>query len=144
MDDHGHLAGHQLPPGHFTVTADEDRRLRAVIGAEADPAGETAHPLWAYIAPQRGIGATVGELCRLADFDILDGPMLGSSELELAQAVQLEVRYLVTGEIVGVTRKHGRKLGTFDVLTYREHLAAPGGARILSVTNTFILPRSGA
>jgi hypothetical protein len=143
MGDYAHLAGRALPDGEFTVTADEDRRLRAAIG-DARPDADGAHPLWAYVATQRGIGIGVGALCELVDFDILDGPMLGSSELEYAADVRLGVAYRVTGEVVGVERKHGRKLGTFDVLTYREQLVDPQGAAVATATNTFILPREDA
>jgi hypothetical protein len=140
MGEFDHLTGHELPAGEFTVTAAEDDQLRQTIGAPSDADGR-AHPLWAYIATQRGIGISVGDLCQLADFDILDGPMLGSSELEYAGEVALDVPYRVTGEVVGVERKQGRKAGTFDVLTYREHLVGPGEERVASATNTFILPR---
>jgi hypothetical protein len=144
MGDYEHLAGRPLPAGEFTVTAEEDRRLRRAIG-EPEPAGDDgAHPLWAYVATQRGIDISVGDLCRLVDFDILDGPMLGSSELEYAGEVRLDVPYRVTGEVVGVERKQGRTLGAFDVLTYRERLVDPDGRAVAAATNTFILPRSAA
>jgi len=142
MGEFDHLDGHPLPEGEFTVTAEEDRRLREAIGAGADGGG--AHPVWAYIATQRGIGISVGGLCELADYDIHDGPMLGSSELEYAGDVRIGVPYRVRGEIVGVVRKQGRKAGTFDVLTYRERLVGPGDELVATATNTFILPRRPA
>jgi hypothetical protein len=130
-----------LPAGAFTITASDQAQLAAALGtdASADP-----HPIWAYIATQRGIGIGVAELCALADFDVADGPLLGSVELIYSAPIEVGVEYAVTGEIVGIERKHGRKAGTFDVLTFRERLVAPDGAEVASTTNTFILPRGDA
>jgi hypothetical protein len=136
-----HLPGTELPAGSFTITAAEQAELEAALGRGAN-AG--AHPVWAYIAAQRGIGIGVAELCALAGFDVGDGPMLGSVELTYGGELELDVEYRVTGEVVSIERKHGRRAGTFDVLTFRERLLAPGGAEAASVTNTFILPRRDA
>lgn len=130
-----------LPDGAFTITAEDQDRLSDALG-RGDAGG--AHPVWAYIATQRGIGISVAGLCALADFDVNDGPMLGSVELTYAGPIELGVRYRVTGEVLGIERKHGRKAGTFDVMTFRERLLAPGGAEVASATNTFILPRREA
>jgi hypothetical protein len=137
-----HLAGTELRAGSFTITPADQEQLVSALGrgvASGDP-----HPIWAYIAAQRGIGIGVAELCALADFDVDDGPMLGSVELTYAAPLELGVEYTVTGEVVDLERKHGRKAGTFDVLTFRERLLAPGGAEVASTTNTFILPRRDA
>lgn len=138
----GHLPGTELPAGAFTITPEEQERLASALGGDA--LGGDPHPIWAYIATQRGIGIGVAELCALADFDVDDGPMLGSVELTYSAPLELGVEYTVTGEIVGIERKHGRKAGTFDILTFRERLLAPDGAEVASTTNTFILPRRDA
>ncbi|WP_053227268.1 hypothetical protein [Solirubrobacter soli] len=130
-----------LPAGSFTITAADQEQLVAALGTGAWP---EPHPIWAYIATQRGIGISVAELCALADFDVNEGPMLGSVELAFSAPLELDVSYTVTGEVVGLERKHGRKAGTFDVLTFRERLVAPNGAEVASTTNTFILPRRDA
>jgi acyl dehydratase len=134
--------GTPLPSGTFTITPEENRRLAGVLGAEPDDA--TAHPLWAYVATQRGIGVSVADLCALADFDVADGPMLGSVDMELHAPVRLGVEYRVTGEVLDIVRKEGRKTGPFDVMTYRERLLDAGGAEVVTTTNTFILPRRAA
>jgi hypothetical protein len=127
-----------LPEGVFTITAEDQALLSEALG-RGDAGG--AHPVWAYIATQRGIGISVADLCALADFDVNDGPMLGSVELTYAAPIELGIEYRVTGEVLGIERKHGRKAGTFDVMTFRERLLAPDGAEVASATNTFILPR---
>jgi hypothetical protein len=135
------IVGTELPAGSFSITAADQAHLAAALGGEY---GSDPHPIWAYIAAQRGIGIGVAELCALADFDVNDGPMLGSVALRFSGPLELGVEYAVTGEIVGYERKHGRTAGTFDVLTFRERLVAPDGAEVASTTNTFILSRRDA
>jgi hypothetical protein len=136
-----HLPGTALPEGGFTITEEEDRQVLDVVGG--DPAADgTAHPLWAYIATQRGIGISVADLCALADFDVNDGPMLGSTDLEYAGKLRIGVPYRVTGEVIDIARKAGRS-GTFDVMTFRERLVGEDGEAVASSTSTFILPRKG-
>jgi hypothetical protein len=133
--------GTALPAGSFTITRGEQERLAGALGGSSF---EGAHPVWAYIATQRGIGISVAELCALADFDVEDGPMLGSVEMSYSRPLELGVEYRVTGEVVSIERKHGRKAGTFDVMTFRERLLTPEGDEVASTTNTFILPRREA
>jgi hypothetical protein len=133
------LPGTKLAEGSFTVTEEDERQVRQVIGGTS-PTDGTAHPLWAYIATQRGIGISIRDLCALADFDVDDGPMLGSTEMEYLQPILLGVSYRVTGEVLDIERKNGRS-GTFDVMSYREELVREDGERVASSTSTFILPR---
>jgi hypothetical protein len=137
------LAGTPLRQGEFTITAEENRRMAEILGARPPDDGG-AHPIYAYIATQRGIGTGVEELCALADFDMADGPMLGSTELEYAGVIRVDTPYRVEGEVVGLVRKEGRTLGVFDILTYRERLLTPDGQLVARATNTFILPRRSA
>jgi hypothetical protein len=134
-----HLAGRELPEGAFTITREEELRLAEAL--DSPPDASHPHPVWAFIATQRGIGLEVDELCALADFDIADGPMLGSVELTYARPLELDTAYRVTGEIVGVERKQGRRTGVFDVLTFSERLVTPHGEVIATSTSRFILPR---
>ena len=133
------LPGKELPAGSFTIPADEDSDLSGVLEGPG-PGGDVAHPLWAYIATQRGIDIGIAELCSLADFDVDDGPMLGSTKLTYGKPLKIGVEYAVKGEVVDIVRKEGRS-GTFDILTFRERLVEPGGEEAASATNTFILPR---
>lgn len=137
-----HLAGTELPQGTFTITPEEDARVLEVVGGEP-LGGGIAHPLWAYIAPQRGIGISVEGICQLADFDVNDGPMLGSSELELHGQLRTDVEYTVTGSVLAIDRKQG-SIGTFDVLAFREDLLDPSGELVAVSTSTYILPRKEA
>src|SRR4051794_37667389 len=136
-----HLPGTELPEGTFTITASDDERVREVVGGP--PADGAAHPLWAYIAPQRGIGISVADICALADFDVNDGPMLGSSDLEFHAPIKLDESYRVTGQVLSIARKSG-SIGTFDLMTFREDLLAGDGTLVAVSTSTYILPRKEA
>lgn len=135
-----HLPGTNLPAGEFTITTQEAESLAGALLTTTSSDG-TAHPIWAYIATQRGIDISIAGLCALAEFDVQDGPMLGSVEIEYSAPVRIATPYRVTGEVVGLDRKHGRKTGTFDILTFRLAMAGPDGAVVVRCTNTFILPR---
>lgn len=135
-----HLPGTVLSEGSFTITAQEARDLERAMHAGPARDGET-HPIWGYIATQRGIGVSIAQLCALADFDVEDGPMLGSVEIDFGEPLRSGVSYRVTGEVVDLERKVGRRAGTFDLLTYRLTMSAPGGVPAATVTNTFVLPR---
>jgi hypothetical protein len=136
------LPGTPLAEGTFTITDEDEQRVIEVVGGESPP-GDEAHPLWAYIAPQRGIGTSVEEICRLADFDVNDGPMLGSSHLEYHAPIRVGAPYRVTGEVLSIERKQG-SIGTFDILEFREHLVTPGGEPVATSTSTYILPRKNS
>lgn len=138
-----HLPGTSLSEGSFTITSKEAGDLEEAIHASPSADGGV-HPIWVYIATQRGIDVSVAELCALADFDVADGPMLGSVQIDCAGPLQVDVPYRVTGEILDLERKVGRKAGTFDLLTYRLVMSAPGDVTVAACTNTFVLPRREA
>ncbi len=138
-----HLQGHRLDAGTFTVTPEE---AEALVGAleTSSSEGQNVHPIWAYIATQRGIDVSIAALCALADFDVSDGPMLGSVEITYGAPIRAGLEYRITGEVLGLERKVGRKTGTFDILSYRLVMTDPAQATIATCTNTFILPRREA
>jgi len=133
------LPGTRLPEGRFTITAEENARLVRALGGRGLSEGE-AHPVWGYIATQRGIGIDVADLLALAAFDIADGPMLASCMLTFAIPLRVNREYRVEGEVVGVERKDGRRAGMFDLLTVEERLLE-GERLAATVRNVFVLPR---
>jgi acyl dehydratase len=139
VDGFEDLPGTPLADGAFQITPEDEERVLQVVGGEPSPEG-TAHPLWAYIAPQRGIGTSVAEICALADFDVNDGPMLGSSHLQYHGPIKVGVTYRVTGSVLDITRRTG-SIGTFDVMSFREDLIDDRGEPVATSTSTYILPR---
>ncbi|NJO35913.1 MAG: hypothetical protein HC869_25350 [Rhodospirillales bacterium] len=125
----------------FSVSADENARLCRSTGVEPAADG-AAHPVWYYIATQVAMGKTVAGLCETCEFDVDDGPMMGSSGVRFTAPIMVDRDYNVTGEIVSLVRKRSRKLGVMDVLTYRLRLhPASGGEAILETENVWVLPR---
>lgn len=125
----------------FTVSADENERLCRSVGIEPAPGG-TAHPVWYYVATQVAMGKTVAGVCETCEFDVEDGPMMGSSGVRFAAPIMVGQPYRVSGEILSLVRKTSRKLGVMDVLTYRLRLhPAEGGDAILETDNVWVLPR---
>jgi hypothetical protein len=135
-----HLVGRALPEGTFTITAEENELLSEAL--ETTPSDDgLAHPVFAYVATQRGIGVGIDEVFRLAECPMEDGPMLGSSELEFSAPLRVDVPYRVRGEITDIRRKEGGRIGTFDILTVREELVDENDLAVAVVCNAFILPR---
>ena len=137
-----HVAGVSLDGSKiFTVSAAENERLCRSVGVA--PAGDgTAHPVWYYVATQVAMGKTVAGVCETCEFNVEDGPMMGSSGVRFSAPIMVDQPYRVSGEILSLVRKKSRKLGVMDVLTYRLRLhPAAGGNAILETDNVWVLPR---
>jgi len=135
------VAGFNLDgAGTFTISAVENAALCRSTGVEPARDG-TAHPIYYYIATQVAMGQTVAGLCAVCDFDVEDGPMMGSSTARFAVALRTGGEYRVSGEILSVVRKRSRKLGVMDVLTYRLRLHETGGQVAVETDNVWVLPR---
>jgi hypothetical protein len=135
------LAGTPLTSGTIRIGLAENSSLESILGGSPSTEGGELHPLFGYIAPQRGIGTSIAALCELADFAIDDGPMLGTMELEFTGVLRPDTDYRVDGEVVDLMRKSSRRLGAFDLLTYQERLSDGSGRVVVTATTSFVLPR---
>ena len=133
------LPGTALTSGVISIPATEATMLADALGT-AGPSDEL-HPIYAYLATQRGIGMTVGEICALADFDIVDGPMLGGAQFDYAAPMHADTAYRVEGTILDIARKQGRTAGVFDLLDFEERLVDDEGRIVASARLSFVLPR---
>ena len=125
----------------YKIATDENAALCRSTGVEPAADG-SAHPIYYYLATQVAMGKTVAGLCEVCEFDVDDGPMMGSSGVRFAKPLQVGQAYKVTGEILSLVRKKSRKLGVMDVLTYRLRLhPATGGDAVLETDNVWVLPR---
>ena len=89
----------------------------------------------------RYVGQTVAGVCEACEFDVEDGPMMGSSGVKFDAPLMVGTSYKVTGEILSLIRKRSRKLGVMDVLTYRLRLHLLDGMQVLETDNVWVLPR---
>ena len=126
----------------YTITAEENDELCRSTGIEPSPDG-VAHPIYYYVATQVAMGRSVAELCAVCDFDVEDGPMMGSTAVRFNAPLRTQRPYTVSGEILSLVRKRSRKLGVMDVLTYRLQLNESDGAIALETDNVWVLPRKG-
>jgi hypothetical protein len=124
----------------FTISAVENAALCRSTGVEPALDG-TAHPIYYYIGTQVAMGQTVAGLCAVCDFDVEEGPMMGSSTARFAAPLRTGGQYRVSGEILSVVRKRSRKLGVMDVLTYRLCLHELDGRTAVETDNVWVLPR---
>jgi hypothetical protein len=137
------LAGTALTEGTYRIDDWADMLLRDNLDV-AESGDGAVHPLWGYIATQCGIGVGVGELLEMAGSSAADGPMLASVDMVTHVEPRIGVEYRVTGEIVGLVHKEGRKTGPFDLLTFVERLHDADGTVVVECTNVFVLPRRSA
>jgi len=134
------VAGHSLDGTTYVITPEQNAVLCRSLGAEPAPDGK-AHPVYCYIATQVGMGVSVAGLCALCDFDVDDGPMMGTCEMTYFQPLMTGQGYRVRGTVIGLTRKKSRKLGIMDLLDYTLHLDLEDGTRACTVRSSWILPR---
>jgi len=135
------VAGTRLDgTGTYTISAVQNAALCRSTGVEPSLDG-SAHPIYYYVATQVAMGKTVAGLCAACDFDVEEGPMMGSSGVRFAAPLRTGSTYKVTGEILSLVRKRSRKLGVMDVLTYRLRLHELDGAVALETDNVWVLPR---
>jgi hypothetical protein len=137
------LVGRPFPGGSYTIEPYRHWLFVDASGAEPTTAGP-AHPMEVYYGALAGMGLSVDELFALVGATADDGPMFGEATIEIEAPLQVGATYDVTGSIVGITRKEGRKAGVFDIVSFRLELADAHGEVAAVSTNSFIFPRRDA
>lgn len=141
-DDYTHLIGHRFPGGRVTIPGWVDWLWRDAV--LADPRAQGVHPGLAYLSAVQGSGVTFQDIFDLAEAAAESGPMFGGQTLTFDAPLETGTEYTVEGEVTDVVRKHGRRAGTFDLLTFELRLRDPSGALVATNVNTFIFPRAPA
>lgn len=135
------LVGHTFPGGSVTFAPYE-----AWLGHDAmrspNAGGAVLDPLWIFVAALRGMGIDIAALVELAGATP-DGALLGELGLRQDAPLRAGVEYGVTGGIVDLTRRTGRRAGVFDTLTVELELT-DGGRPVAGVTSSFLFPREAA
>lgn len=142
-DDYSHLSGHRFPGGTVTVPHWMNALWADAVLAE-DP-GPYVHPVLVYYAAIEGSGVTIEGLFELMEADAGSGAMFGEQRLEFRKPVVVGRPYQVEGEVVDVVRKHGKRTGPFDLLTFSLRLTEQGEQEPTAIsTSTFVFPRREA
>lgn len=136
------LIGHEFPGGEFSV--EEHERWLSHEAMKSPPIKPPLlHPVWVLLGSLRGMGMTIEELVALADVSP-DGVLFGETELEQLEPLRTGVRYAVSGRIVSLERRQGKRAGTFDVLAFRMEISGTGddeGRLAASSTQSFLIMR---
>jgi hypothetical protein len=138
-----HLPGTPLPARPFSITEQEDARFCSIVGDRSADDG-TAHPLWGFVLSRRAIAVDLHELLALARFDVEDGPLLGSFDLELDGPLHVGRPYLTEIVIEAIERKRGRRAGVFDLMDIAHRYTTEDGTPAGRYTQQYVLPRRDA
>jgi hypothetical protein len=133
------LIGYQFPGGSYTIEHYRNWLVNDVVGAEQRD-DRLAHPMFCYFAALASMGLSLGDLFSLAGASADDGVMFGEAEIEIRRPLRVGETFEVSGEIITVDRKEGRKTGVFDVVGFELRLAEDGAVVGVS-RNSFVFPR---
>lgn len=140
-DDYGDRVGREFPGGEYTLAP-----WRAWLTADTlldDPYDEVPHPVLAWMAGVAGWGMTWDELFGWFDATAGDGPMFGEHQTTLHRPLEAGATYQVTGRVVSVLRKVGRRAGTMDVVGYELDLHRDS-EHVARCYNSIVFPRRSA
>jgi hypothetical protein len=133
------LAGRRLPGGTCRVEGYESLLMHDAVRA---PRREEPHPIWAFLAPQRGMGCSLAELFEGFGCLLEEGPLLGRFGARIAGPLVLDAEHEVRGGVTTVRRRRSRVLGVVDEVEMVLDLRRDG-VPVLTATYGFLLPRPG-
>lgn len=134
------LVGHELPGGTFSV-APHERWLSHEAMKSPALAEPELHPVWILLGCLRGMGVSIDELVALAGMEPDSGVLFGETEVDQRLPLRAGIDYRVRGGIVDIERRHGRKAGIFDVMTFAMEILDPSGEVVAANSQSFILMR---
>lgn len=135
-----------VPDGAYVVTAERHAGLlRHVHSPESftTEVGGPAHPIFAHLATNRGMGWDFPELLAHVGATPADGVVFGGGTFTFAELLTVGERYTIRARMHDVRRKQGRRIGTFDAITLALDVVAPDGAVPVRTTETYVVPRPG-
>ncbi|WP_433801851.1 MaoC family dehydratase [Actinomycetospora sp. CA-084318] len=130
------LVGWRVPGGPSRVDGYENLLLHDAVRAPRSP---EPHPVWAFLAPQRGMGLSLAALFEALGTPLDAGPVLGSFSARLHAPLRLGVDHTVTGGVTSVVRRASRVLGPFDEVAVELELGRE--VPVVSARYAFLLPR---
>jgi hypothetical protein len=128
----------RLRDGALRIERYEDWLLRDAAGAPTS--GDRPHGGWTVVGPFRGLGDGLVGFFELLGAATDDGVMFGECQIDQIRPLEYDRDYTVTCEVLGSTRRHGRRVPVFDVVEYVVELHDADGVAVRS-TNSFIVPR---
>jgi len=135
------LVGHAFPGGTYTVESWENVLLCDVMGIPPLP-DAIAHPAFLFHAPLAGVGVRVSDIFELCHAESEEAVRAGEYRWVLHRPLRVGSTYRMSGGFVGVERKHGRRGGLMDVVSFRIDLHEEDGTLAASTVNSWIFLRS--
>jgi len=136
------LVGKRFPGGSYTVERWENVLLHDVVEHPVDPTG-IVHPIGLFHVPLAACGWSYREIFEICGAESDEAVRAGEYTWELTAPMRAGVTYDIAGEFVDVERKHGRRGGVFDKVTFRLDLSEQTtGALVARVTNSWLFLRS--
>ena len=139
--DYADRVGREFPGGEYQLSP-----WRCWLVADTlldDPWDEVPHPVLAWMAGVAGMGMTWEDLFAWFDVSAEDGPMFGEHHTTLHRPLEAGATYRVSGRVVSVDRKVGRRAGAFDVVGYEIDLHCDDG-HVARCYNSIVFPRRSA
>jgi hypothetical protein len=140
MSDYSHLVGRRFPGGRFTLSPHVAWLWADCAMTKPDPA--EAHPTLSYLAAMQGCGLTIQDVFDLMGADADSGVMFGEVGMDYYGTLAPGETYVLEGGITDVERKHGRRAGTFDLMTFRiTGRRETEDDPLFAVSTTWVFPR---
>jgi hypothetical protein len=140
MVDLAGVVGYRFPGGAYHLPPYVAWLWDDAVGAA--PNSDAAHPGIAYMIALLGGGASIQDIMDLLGTSASAGVQFGEVEFTFESVTRPGTTYHVEGEVLDVERKHGRRLGAFDVATFVHRLRVdPAGPVVASITHTWVIPR---
>lgn len=135
------VVGHRFPGGRFTVAPYEHWLACDAVGAPATREG-VAHPMFLYYAALGGMGIDLDALFALVGATADDGVMFGEATIDIVVPLRVGATYDVRGAVTDIARKHGRRAGVFDIVTFvLDVVDSDDDVVVGTSTNSFVFPR---
>lgn len=142
MKHFDHLVGETLGAGSHRVSPHVAWLFADAVGSE--PHAARAHPGLAWVGAVTGSGVSLERILEVFEVDLDAGPVLGSTSLGFAKELVVGATYDVDCRVAAVERKHGARLGVFDMVTCEYAFREAGEPDVVAdVGITYLFPRPG-
>jgi len=139
--DPAHLIGLRFPDGEYTITEEENARLRDIVDGPELPPG-VAHPVFCHLATHVGKGVTFAALAELVGSSNDAGFLFGGGSFSFGQRLEVGRRYVVRGGITAAESRIGARTGRFDVISTSLDLVDPETGDVVATSvEHYICPR---
>lgn len=135
-----------IPDGSYELAPERHARVLGYLHAPSlfsSALGAHAHPVFAHLANQCGMGWTFDQFLDGVAATPDDGVVIGGGRFDFVAPITVGPTYTVRSRVTDVERKHGRRIGDFDAITVAFDLV-DGESLVVTMHETYIVPRGRA